>query len=92
MPSWDDGLTPKERAIIVSKLRRRWSSGDSVDDVAESIGLTVADAAALAASLGLPPDPQPKYLPTDAEIRVACAKFRLRGKVCAEDRLRGMIG
>lgn len=92
MPSWDEGLTPKERATIIGRLRRRWSSDDGPEDVAETLGLTTEEAVALAASLGLPPAPVPKYLPTAAEIAAACARFRLGGKISAEDRLRGMMG
>lgn len=77
---------------MIFRLRRRWVSADSVEDVAEALGLSIEETSALAVSLGLPAEPKPKYLPTEAEIRAACVRFRLRGKVDAENRLGGMIG
>lgn len=68
----------KARAQTKRDFRRLWSRSDAtLDELAEEVGMTEAEAVAYAKSLGLSEHREPDfYLPTPEQIRIAAEEIR----------------
>lgn len=75
-------MTPEELAASLEganlkrRLRRRWKSDASLDELATEFGVTLDELARMADDLGLGEREAECYLPTPEEIRLACARLR----------------
>jgi len=58
-------------------LRRLWKGDSSTEEILAEMEFTLDQLEQAKAILGLPPRPEPEFfLPTQAEIRLECAKIR----------------
>ena len=60
-------------------LRKLWVGDQTLEEIRDDLGITAEELRAAAIELNLPAErPPPPYLPTPAEIRQACAAFRMK--------------
>lgn len=77
-------MTPEELAASLEganlkrRLRRRWRSDASLDELASEFGVGSEELLRMADGLGLGPREAECYLPSPEEIRVECAKLRAK--------------
>lgn len=75
-------MTPDELAASLEganrkrRLRRRWKSDASLEELAAEFGVSHAELLGMAGDLGLGPREAECYLPSPEDIRLACAKLR----------------
>lgn len=75
-------MTPEELAASLEganrkrRLRRRWASDASLEELAAEFGVSHAELLRMADDLGLGPRESECYLPSQEEIRLVCAKLR----------------
>ena len=59
-------------------LRKMWSGDLTLEEIQDDLGITPEQLAEAAASLDLPAErPPAAYMPTEDEIRIACAALRM---------------
>jgi hypothetical protein len=75
-------MTPEElvasraTAKVKRRLRMLWSGDSTMAEIGEELGVDVAELHRLAAEMSLGERTARAYLPTQQEIRLACARFR----------------
>jgi hypothetical protein len=75
-------MTPEELAASLEganrkrRLRRRWASDASLEELAAEFGVVEPELLRMAEELGLGPREAECYLPSQEEIRLACSRLR----------------
>lgn len=75
-------MTPAELAASLEganqkrRLRRRWASDASLEELAAEFGVDIDELLRMAEGLGLGEREVECYLPSPEDIRLACAKLR----------------